>query len=128
MTGGKRYNMKKIVKTTAKINSALDRLRMERLTGESITDKAMTALSITDSTVILDLHLFEVDTDDGYIQQAIIVDDNGAHSTSSKVVISLVDELIDIINNGDAMLSDVKIAYSYATSKEGNKYLNATLI
>lgn len=120
--------MKKIVKTTAKINSALDRLRMERLTGESITDKAMTALSITDSTVILDLHLYEVDTDDGYIQQAIIVDDNGAHSTSSKVVISLVDELIDIINNGDAMLSDVKIVYSYATSKEGNKYLNATLI
>lgn len=120
--------MKKIVKTTAKINSALDRLRMERMTGESITDKAMTALNIAASTDILDLHLYEVDTDDGYIQQAIIVDGNGAHSTSSKVVISLVDELIDIINNGDANLSDVKLAFSYATSKEGNKYLNATLV
>lgn len=120
--------MKKIVKTTAKINSALDRLRMERMTGVSITDKAMTVLNITDSTDILDLYLYEVDTDDGYVQQAIIVDDNGAHSTSSKVVISLVDELIDIINNGDANLSDVKLAFSYATSKEGNMYLNATLI
>lgn len=120
--------MKKIVKTTAKINSALDRLRMERLSGESITDKAMTTLTITDTTDILDLHLYEVDTDDGYIQQAIIVDAGGAHSTSSKVVISLVDELIDIINNGDANLSDVKITFSYATSKEGNKYLNAVLV
>lgn len=120
--------MKKIVKTTAKINSALDRLRMERLTGESITDKAMTTLSVTDTTGILDLHLYEVDTDDGYVQQAIIVDASGAHSTSSKVVISLVDELIDIINNGDANLSDVKLVFSYATSKEGNKYLNATLV
>lgn len=120
--------MKKIVKTTAKINSALDRLRMERMTGMSITDKAMTTLDIAGSTDILDLHLYEVDTDDGCIQQAIIVDGNGAHSTSSKVVISLVDELIDIINNGDANLSDVKLAFSYATSKEGNKYLNATLV
>lgn len=119
--------MKKIIKTTSQINNALDRLRMERLTGESITDKAMTALSIINSTDILALHLYEVDTDDGYIQQAIIVDGNGAHSTSSKVVISLVDELIDIINNGDASLSDVKFMFGYATSKEGNKYLNAVL-
>lgn len=101
---------------------------MERMVGESITDKAMTTLSITDATEILSLELYEVDTDDGYIQQAIIVDTKGAHSTSSKVVISLVEELIDIINNGDAKLSDVKIAFSYATSREGNKYLNATLI
>lgn len=119
--------MKKLIKSTTVVKNALDRLRMERMVGVSITDKAMTELSVERVENIKAMHLFEVDTDDGYIQQVIIEDVNGAHSSSSKVLISLVDELIDIVNNGEASLTDITIDFEYGNSGTGNKYLNAIL-
>ena len=116
--------MKKLVKTTTIASNALTRLKLERLTGDSITDKGMTSLSTDIITDVKAMHIYEVDTPDGYIQQAIIEDASGVHSTCSSVAITLIDELIDLVNNGDVELGEITLKVTLAVSQEGKKYLN----
>lgn len=116
--------MKKLVKTTTVASNALTRLKLERLTGESITDKGMTSLSTDVITGVTAMHIYEVDTPDGNIQQAIIEDASGVHSTCSSVAITLIDELIELVNNGDVKLDEITLKVTLAVSQEGKKYLN----
>ena len=116
--------MKKLASTTTSISNALTRLKLERLTGESITDKGMTSLSTDVITGITAMHIYDVETPDGIIQQAIIEDASGVHSTCSSVAITLIAELIDLVNDGDVKLEEITLKVTLAVSQEGKKYLN----
>lgn len=116
--------MKNLVKTTTVASNSLTRLKLERLTGESITDKGMTSLSTDILTDITAMHIYEIDTEDDLVHQAIIEDASGVHSTCSSVAISLIDELIDLVNNGDVKLDEITLKATLSVSREGKKYLN----
>ena len=120
--------MKKLVKTTTVASNALTRLKLERLTGEAITDKGMTSLSADTITGITAMHIYEIDTPDDLITQAIIEDASGVHSTCSSVAITLIDELIELVNNGDVKLDEITLKVTLAVSQEGKKYLNLLIV
>lgn len=123
--------MKNIKLTTAVIGNPLQELKAKRMSGTSITDKAMTKIEITSlqQGSISDIYMFEsVDEETGeVINQTIFETVNGNYSTCSSVVNGLMTELIPLINEGVISLSQVGLEFSYKEARTGNKYLDCTI-
>lgn len=121
--------MKTLLKTSRKINSALEKFATEHMGTISLTDKAMTGLSI-DKIDVDSMYLFETcDNETGdVITQAVISDGVNCYSTCSSIVVSMVDQLIDMVNNGDANVSDIHMSFAYGNTRNGNKCLTCNIM
>lgn len=120
--------MKHLVASTAKVEKRIDKVKIERMSGVSIVDKAMTHVEVSSINPVTNMYIFEVDIDEGVITQAIIESDVDRYSTSSSVAIDLVEELIEMVNDGDVALSDIGFNVSISVSRTGNKYLDLQLM
>lgn len=116
--------MKHLVASTAKVEKRIDMLKVERMTGVSITDKAMTTVAVDTIDPVTNLYIFDVETEEGNITQAIIATDDNAYSTCSTVAVELIRELIELVNKGDISLSEIGFNVKIAVSRAGNKYLD----
>lgn len=117
--------MKQIIKTTKDLTKKLDELRLTRATSESITDKTMTHIAVDNISAgeLESLTLFETDTEDGTTTQAVFEIGNNYYSTCSTVVSNFVSEIIDLVNDGDISIDELEVKFSFATSRNGKKYL-----
>ena len=124
--------MKNLIKTTKKLTNALDTLRLKRMATISITDKAMSHLAVDVIAVgeLKHISFYDViDDETGEVNtQVVFGTENGNYSTCSKVVSSLADDIYDLVTSGDVKLDDVGIEFSFANSRNGNKFLNAEIM
>lgn len=126
--------MKSIKLTTATITSPIDRIKLERLNTVSITDKAMSYFEVDEIAKgeVKALTIF-VGTDDETgeeYEQCVISTDVANYSTCSLSIVSLVTELIDIVNGDSAIISlnDIGFKFYKKTTKNGNNCIVADLI
>ena len=120
--------MKHLVASTAKVEKRIDMLKIERMTGVSITDKAMTAVAVDSIDNVTNLYVFDVETEEGNITQAIIKTNDNAYSTCSSVAVDLIKDLIQLVNDGDVSLSEIGFNVKISVSRTGNKYLDLQLM
>lgn len=126
--------MKNIKFTTANITSPIDKIKLQRMNTVSITDKAMSHFEINEIAKgeVKALTIFDgVDDETGEVyEQCVISTDTANYSTCSKSIVSLVGELIDILNEDSAIISlnDVGFKFYKKTTKNGNNCVVADLI
>ena len=120
--------MKHLVASTAKIEKRIDMLKVERMTGVSITDKAMTTIAVDSIDTVMNLYVLDVETEEGTITQAIIETDDNTYSTCSAIAVDLIRELIQLVNKGDISLSEIGFKVKIAVARTGNKYLDLQLM
>lgn len=120
--------MKHLVASTAKIEKRIDMLKVERMTGVSITDKAMTTVTVDTIDTVTNLYVLDVETEEGTITQGIVETDDNTYSTCSTVAVDLIRELIQLVNKGDISLSEIGFNVKIAVSRAGNKYLDLQLM
>ena len=106
--------MKNIKLTTANITSPIDKIKLQRMNTVSITDKAMSHFEINEIAK-------------GDVKALTIFD---GVDDCSKSIVSLVGELIDILNEDSAIISlnDVGFKFYKKTTKNGNNCVVADLI
>ena len=120
--------MKHLLASTAKVEKRIDVLKVERMTGVSITDKAMTAVAVDTIDTVSNMYIFDVETEEGVITQAIIATDDITYSTCSEIAVDLIRELIQLVNKGEVSLSEIGFNVKITVSKAGNKYLDLQLM
>ena len=126
--------MKNIESTTANITSPIDKIKLSRMNTVSITDKAMSKFEVTEIAKgdVNTLTIFDgVDDETGEVyEQAVISTDTANYSTCAKSVVSLVSELIDLLNEESAIitLNEVGFKFYKKTTKNGNNCVLADLI
>lgn len=120
--------MKHLVASTAKVEKRIDMIKVERMTGISITDKAMTTTAVDSIDIVTNLYVFDVETEEGTITQAIIATDDDTYSTCSAIAVELIRELIQLVNKGEVSLSEIGFNVKITVSKTGNKYLDLQLM
>lgn len=125
--------MKNIKLTTANITSPIDKIKLSRMNTVSITDKAMSKFEISEIAKgdVKALTIFDgVDDETGEkYEQCVISTDSVNYSTCSKSIVSLVGELIDILNKDSTInLNDVGFKFYKKTTKNGNNCVVADLI
>lgn len=124
--------MKELTKTTIKLNNALDALRLKRLNTVSITDKAMTQLAL-ESIPVGDLkhitfyNIVDDETGEENVQ-VVFGTDYGNFSTCSKVAVSFARDIYELVVSNDIVLQDVGIKFSFANSRNGNKFLSCEIM
>lgn len=123
--GESRDIMKRIIKTTRNMSSKLDELRLTRANTISITNKTMTEMSISEIKLgaLNSLTLFETDTEEGTAVQAVFETTGAYYSTCSKVVTDFVNDIIDLINNGEVSTAELAVTFNISTSRNGNNFL-----
>lgn len=124
--------MKNVKVTTEELTSKLSILKMTRRTTTAITDKAMTSLAVDviaqgDLTSLSILTMVDEDTGE-LIEQSMLCTDTESYTTCSRVVTSLVNDLIELVNSGEVNIEDIGLEFRYMTSKTGNKYLSADIL
>lgn len=124
--------MRKLLDTTFKVQRALDRIKLEGMSLTSITDKTMTSLSIEEIPVgsVTGLTVFEgVDEDTGEIfKTAVISTSEKNYSSGSVVLLNRIDNLIDIISDGDCSVEEFGFRFGFSTTNSGNKCLSVDII
>lgn len=124
--------MRKLVKTTFKVDRALDRIKLEGMTLTSITDKTMSSLSVEEIPVgtITGLTVFEgVDEDTGEVfNTAVVSTHDKNYSSGSVVLFNRVEELIEVISNGDCSVDEFGFRFGFSTTNSGNKCLSVDII
>lgn len=120
--------MKHLIASTAKVEKRIDMIKVERMTGISITDKAMTTVAVDTINTVTNLYVFDVETEEGTITQAIIATDDDMYSTCSTIAVDLIRELIQLVNKGEVSLSEIGFDVKITVSKTGNKYLDLQLL
>ena len=126
--------MKNIKLTTATITSPIDRIKLERMNTVSITDKAMSYFELEEiakgQVTALTIFVGNDDETGEEYEQCVISTDVANYSTCSLSVVSLVSELIDILNEDSAIISlnDIGFKFYKKTTKNGNNCVVADLI
>lgn len=124
--------MRKLVKTTFKVERALDRIKLEGMTLTSITDKTMSALSVEEIPVgtITGLTVFEgVDEDTGEaFNTAVVSTHDKNYSSGSVVLLNRIEELIDAISDGDCSVDEFGFRFGFSTTNSGNKCLSVDFV
>lgn len=124
--------MRKLVSTTFKVERALDRIKLEGMTLTSITDKTMSDLSVEEIPVgeINGLTVFEgVDEDTGEVfNTAVVSTHDKNYSSGSVVLLNRVEELIEVISNGDCSVDEFGFRFGFSTTNSGNKCLSIDII
>ncbi len=124
--------MRKLVSTTFKAERALDRIKLEGMTITSITDKTMSDLSVEEIAVgeITGLTLFEGKNEDTgeLFKTAVISTVDKNYSSGSVVLLNRVEELIEVISNGDCSVDEFGFRFGFSTTNSGNKCLSVDII
>lgn len=124
--------MRKLVSTTFKVERALDRIKLEGMTLTSITDKTMSDLSVEEIPVgeITGLTVFEgLDEDTGEVfNTAVVSTHDKNYSSGSVVLLNRIEELIEVISNGDCSVVEFGFRFGFSTTNSGNKCLSVDII
>ena len=124
--------MRKLVESTFKVQSALDRIKLEGMTLTSITDKTMSALSVEviPAGSITGLTVFEGgDEDTGEVfKTAVISTADTNYSSGSVVLLNRFDALIDAISDGECSVEEFGFRFGFTTTNSGNKCLSVDII
>lgn len=125
--------MKKIKNTTHKITNKLDSLKLSRMSTTSVCDKTMTTFNVTEIPVgnvenLTIMSGMDEETSEEFEQVVIETVDGNAYSTCSMSATTLIDELIDLISDGECNISDIGFTFEKITTKNGNNCCACSLI
>lgn len=125
--------MKKIENTTHKITNKLDSLKLSRMTTTSVCDKTMTTFNVTEIPVgnvenLTVMSGMDEETSEEFEQVVIETVDGNAYSTCSMSATTLINELIDLISDGECNISDIGFTFEKITTKNGNNCCACSLI
>lgn len=125
--------MKKIEKTTHKIANKLDSLKLSRMSTTSVCDKTMTTFNVTEIPVgnvenLTIMSGMDEETSEEFEQVVIETVDGNAYSTCSMSATTLIEELIDLISDGECNISDIGFTFEKITTKNGNNCCACSLI
>lgn len=125
--------MKKIKNTTHKITNKLDSLKLSRMSTTSVCDKTMTSFNVTEIPVgnvenLTIMSGMDEETSEEFVQVVIETVDGNAYSTCSMSATTLIDELIDLISDGECNISDIGFTFEKITTKNGNNCCACSLI
>lgn len=125
--------MKKIENTTHKIANKLDLLKLSRMSTTSVCDKTMSTFNVTEIPVgnVENLTIMtgmDEETSEEFEQVVIETVDGNAYSTCSMSATTLIDELIDLISDGECDISDIGFTFEKITTKNGNNCCACSLI
>ena len=125
--------MKKINKTTHKITNKLMELKLSRLSTTSVCDKTMTSFNVSEIPVgnvanLTIMNGIDNETSEEFEQVVIETEDGLAYSTCSMSAITLSDELINMINDGECSIADIGFTFEKITTKNGNNFCACSLI
>ena len=125
--------MKKIENTTHKITNKLDSLKLSRMSTTSVCDKTMSTFNVTEIPVgnVENLTIMtgmDEETSEEFEQVVIETVDGNAYSTCSMSATTLIDELIDLISDGECNIADIGFTFEKITTKNGNNCCACSLI
>jgi len=125
--------MKKISNTTHKITNKLMELKLSRLTTTSVCDKTMATFNVSEIPVgnVANLTIMtgiDKETSEEFEQAVIETVDGKAYSTCSMSTLTLVGELIAMINDGECNIADIGFTFERITTKNGNNCCACSLI
>lgn len=125
--------MKKIENTTHKITNKLDSLKLSRMSTTSVCDKTMTTFNVTEIPVgnvenLTIMSGMDDETSEEFEQVVIETVDGNAYSTCSMSATTLIEELIDLISDGECNISDIGFTFEKITTKNGNNCCACSLI
>lgn len=125
--------MKKINKTTHKITNKLMELKISRLSTTSVCDKTMTTFNVSEIPVgnvtnLTIMNGIDDETSEEFEQAVIETVDGKAYSTCSMSAVTLIDELIDMIDGGECSVVDIGFTFEKNTTKNGNNCCACSLI
>lgn len=125
--------MKKIKNTTHKITNKLDSLKLSRMSTTSVCDKTMSTFNVTEIPVgsvenLTIMSGMDEETSEEFEQVVIETVDGNAYSTCSMSAATLIDELIDLISDGECDISDIGFTFEKITTKNGNNCCACSLI
>lgn len=125
--------MKKIKNTTHKITNKLMELKLSRLSTVSVCDKTMATFNVSEIPVgnvanLTIMNGIDDETSEEFEQVVIETVDGAAYSTCSMSAITLVDELINMINDSECSIADIGFTFEKITTKNGNNCCACSLI
>lgn len=125
--------MKKINNTTHKITNKLMELKLSRLATTSVCDKTMTTFNVSEIPVgnvtnLTIMNGIDDETSEEFEQAVIETVDGKVYSTCSVSTLSLVNELITMINDGECSIADIGFTFEKITTKNGNNCCACSLI
>ena len=124
---------KKIKNTTHKISNKLMALKLTRLSTTSVCDKTMATFNVSEIPVgnvanLTIMNGIDEETSEEFEQAVIETVDGKAYSTCSLSAVTLIDELIDLITDGECNISDIGFTFEKITTKNGNNCCACSLI
>ena len=125
--------MKKIENTTHTLTNKLDSLKLSRLSTTSVCDKTMVTFNVSEIPVgsvtnLTIMNGMDEETSEEFEQAIIETADGKAYSTCSISAVTLVNELITIINDGECSIDDIGFTFEKITTKNGNNCCACSLI
>lgn len=125
--------MKKINNTTHKITNKLMELKLSRLSTTSVCDKTMATFNVSEIPVgsvanLTIMNGMDDETSEEFEQAVIETVDGNAYSTCSMSATTLINELIDLISDGECNISDIGFTFEKITTKNGNNCCACSLI
>ena len=125
--------MKKIKNTTHTLTNKLDSLKLSRLSTTSVCDKTMAIFNVSEIPVgsVVNLTIMngmDEETSEEFEQAIIETVDGKAYSTCSMSTVTLVDELITMINDGECSIADIGFTFEKIKKKNGNNCCACSLI
>ena len=125
--------MKKIKTTTHSLTNKLDLLKLSRISTTSVCDKTMTTFNVSEIPVgnvanLTIMNGMDEETSEEFEQAIIETVDGKAYSTCSMSTVTLVDELITMINDGECSIADIGFTFDKITTKNGNNCCACSLI
>lgn len=125
--------MKKINNTTHKIANKLMELKLSRLSTTSVCDKTMATFNVSEIPVgsvanLTIMNGMDDETSEEFEQAVIETVDGNAYSTCSMSATTLINELIDLISDGECNISDIGFTFEKITTKNGNNCCACSLI
>ena len=125
--------MTKIKKTTHEITNKLMELKLSRLSTTSVCDKTMATFNVSEIPVgnvanLTIMNGIDEETSEEFEQAVIETVDGNVYSTCSISAVSLIYELIDMINDGECDISDIGFTFEKITTKNGNNCCACSLI
>ena len=125
--------MKKIKTTTHPLTNKLESLKLSRISTTSVCDKTMSTFNVTEIPVgsvenLTIMNGMDDETSEEFEQVVIETVDGNAYSTCSMSAITLIDELIDMISDGECSIADIGFTFEKITTKNGNNCCACSLI
>ena len=116
--------MKKIKNTTHKITNKLMELKLSRLSTTSVCDKTMATFNVSEIPVgnvtnLTIMNGIDDETSEEFEQVVIETVDGYAYSTCSMSAVTLMNELINMINDGECSIGDIGFTFEKITTKNG---------